>query len=304
MYSSYEGGRFTDKLNFDYSLAPESYFYDDTVLEATTVVNNTSTKFDKFNTKNLQGKIYVKNTSTNEGGELLNLIPYLSSKYSTTIVSDLSSRVLSFDLMYDTLLIQTNSFFVIEQLKFENGKFNDPFNDNISLPINSNNFDKISNRFKKDLNVYYYKLKVEQDSTQTKTLSVYPEIYEYNYNSNTNTKLFPKNNLELRNNINRFILSGYNVLYDKVDTPIITYRGDVDAFNLSYLVKDQNMSPVIASHNFFIDNNSNVTFVRDDYVRAVHDNKTFTFENTNTLDSFNFNLSSDPLTVSNKSLVL
>ena len=110
--------------------------------------------------------------------------------------------------------------------------------------------------------------------------------------------------MELRNNINRFILSGYNVLYDKVDTPIITYRGDVDAFNLSYLVKDQNMSPVIASHNFFIDNNSNVTFVRDDYVRAVHDNKTFTFENTNTLDSFNFNLSSDPLTVSNNSLVL
>ena len=95
-----------------------------------------------------------------------------------------------------------------------------------------------------------------------------------------------------------------NVLYDKVDTPIITYRGDVDAFNLSYLVKDQNMSPVIASHNFFIDNNSNVTFVRDDYVRAVHDNKTFTFENTNTLDSFNFNLSSDPLTVSNNSLIL
>ena len=66
LYSCYEGGRFTDKLNFDYSLAPESYFYDDTVLEATTVVNNTSTKFDKFNTKNLQGKIYVKNTSTND----------------------------------------------------------------------------------------------------------------------------------------------------------------------------------------------------------------------------------------------
>ena len=304
MYSSYEGGRFTDKLNFEYNLDPESYFYDDTVLQSTTVVNNTSTKFDKFNTKNLQGKIYVKNTATNEGGEILNLLPYLTSKYSTTITNDISSRVLSFDLMYDTLFIQTSSFFVIEQLKFENGKFNDPFNDNISLSYNTNNFDKLSNRFKKDLNVYYYKLNVEQDSTQTKTLSVYPEIYEYSYTTNKNTKIFPKNNLELSSNINRFILSGYDVLYDKVDTPIITYRGDVDVFNLSYLVKDQNMSPVIASHNFFIDNNSNVAFVRDDYVRAVYDNKTFTFENTNTLDSFNFNLSSDPLTVSNNSLVL
>lgn len=304
LYSSYEGGRFTDKLNFDYSLTPESYFYDDTVLETTTVVSNTSAAFDKFNSKNLQGKIYVKNTSTNTGGELLNLIPYLSSKYNATIVSDLSSKVLNFDLMYDTLFIQTNSFFVIEQLKFEDNKFNDPFSDNISLTLNTNNFDKISNRFKKDLNVYYYKLKVEQDSTQTKTLSVYPEIYEYNYTAKTNIKIFPRNTLELSNNINRFVLSGYDVLYDKVDTPIITYRGDLDLFNLSYLVKDQNMSPVIASHNFFVDNNNNVTFVRDDYVRAVHDNKTFTFENTDTLNSFSFNLSSEPLTVSNNSLVL
>jgi len=304
LYSSYEGGRFTDKLNFEYNLEPESYFYDGTVLETTTVVNNTSTNFDKFNSKNLQGKIYVKNVSTNEGGEIFNLIPYLSSKYNTTITNELSSKVLNFDLMYDTLFVQTSSFFVIEQLKFENGKFKEPFNDNISLSINTNDFDKLSNRFKKDLNVYYYKLNVERDSTQTKTLSVYPEIYQYSYTAKTNTKIFPKNNLELSNNINRFILSGYDVLYDKVDTPIITYRGDLDLFNLSYLVKDQNMSPVIASHNFFVDNNSNVAFVRDDYVRAVHDNKTFTFENTDTINSFSFNLSSKPLTVSNNSLVL
>jgi hypothetical protein len=304
LYSSYEGGRFTDSLNFEYSFEPESYFYDDTVFENTTVVSNTSAAFDKFNSKSLQGKIYVKNASTNTGGEIFDLLPYLSSKYSATIVSDLSSRVLSFDLMYDTLFIQTSSFFVIEQLEFNDGRFKDPFSNNISLSINTNNFDKISNRFKKDLNVYYYKLKVEQDSTQTKILSVYPEIYEYSYTEKTNTKLFPKNNLELADNKNRFILSGYDVLYDKVDTPIITYRGDIDVFNLSYLIKDQNMSPVIASHNFFIDSNGNVAFVRDDYVKAVHDNKTFTFENTNTLDSFNFNLSSEPLTVSNNSLVL
>ena len=304
LYGNYEGGRFTDKLTFDYSLAPESYFYDDTLLETTTVVSNPSATFDQFNSKNLQGKIYVKNISTNTGGEIFDLLPYLSSKYSTTIVSDLSSNVLNFDLMYDTLFIQTSSFFVIEQLQFEDNKFNDSFADNISLTLNTNNFDKISNRFKKDLNVYYYKLKVEQDSTQTTTLSVYPEIYEYSYTANTNIKIFPRNNSELSNNINRFILSGYDVLYDKVDTPIITYRGDLDLFNLSYLIKDQNMSPVIVSHNFFVDTNSDVTFVRGDYVRAVHDNKTFTFENTNTLNSFSFNLSSEPLTVSNNSLIL
>lgn len=303
-YTRYEGGMFTDKLNFEYNFLPESYSYDDTVYEVTTTVTNTSATFDKFETKDLEGKIYVKNSSTNTSGEIFDLLPYLSSKYSTSIVNDISSNVINFDLMYDTLFIQTSSFFVIEQLKFEDNQFKDPSTDNISLSVNTNNFDKISNRFKKDLSVYYYQLKVEEDTTDTKTLSVYPEIYEYNYVNRTNTKLFPSNDDELQANIKRFVLSGYNVLYNKSDTPRITYRGDVNAFNLSYLVKDQNMSPVIATHNFFIDSNKKVSFVRDNYVRAVYDNKTFTFEDNTVLNSFNFNLSSTPLETSEDSLIL
>ncbi len=303
-YSNYEGGKFTDRLNFEYNFLPESYSYDDTVYEITTAVTNTSDTFDKFETKNLKGKIYVKNAATNANGEIFDLLPYLSSKYTSTIVSDISSNVLNFDLFYDTLFIQTSSFFVIEQLNFKDNIFNNPFTDNISLPVNTNNFDKISNRFKKDLNVYYYKLKVEEDSTETKTLSVYPEIYEYSYVDRTNTKIFPKSDAQLRDNISRFVLSGYNILYDKADTPKITYRGDIDAFNLSYILKDQNMSPVIATHNFFIDTNNEVSFLRNEYVRAVNDNKTFTFENINILSSFNFNLSSLPLETSNNSLIL
>ena len=303
-YSNYEGGKFTDRLNFEYNFLPESYSYDDTVYEITTAVTNTSATFDKFETKDLEGKIYVKNAATNANGEIFDLLPYLSSKYTSTIVRDISSNVLNFDLFYDTLFIQTSSFFVIEQLNFKDNIFNNPFTDNISLSVNTNNFDKISNRFKKDLNVYYYKLKVEEDSTETKTLSVYPEIYEYSYVDRTNTKIFPKSDAQLRDNISRFVLSGYNILYDKADTPKITYRGDIDAFNLSYILKDQNMSPVIATHNFFIDTNNEVSFLRNEYVRAVNDNKTFTFENINILSSFNFNLSSLPLETSNNSLIL
>jgi hypothetical protein len=303
-YSNYEGGKFTDRLNFEYNFLPESYSYDDTVYEITTTVTNTSATFDKFETKDLEGKIYVKNAATNANGEIFDLLPYLSSKYTSTIVSDISSNVLNFDLFYDTLFIQTSSFFVIEQLNFKDNIFNNPFTDNISLSVNTNNFDKISNRFKKDLNVYYYKLKVEEDSTETKTLSVYPEIYEYSYVDRTNIKIFPKSDDQLRDNISRFVLSGYNILYDKADTPKITYRGDIDAFNLSYILKDQNMSPVIATHNFFIDSNKEVSFIRNEYVRAVNDNKTFTFENINILSSFNFNLSSLPLETSNNSLIL
>ena len=304
LYQRYEGGRFTDKLNFDYSPQAESYYYDDTVFGITTTISNSVNSFDRAAANNLEGKLYVKNAATKEGGELLDLLPYLSTKYNTNIVNDLSSRVYSFDLLYDTLFLQTSSFFVIESLNFENNKFSDPFTNNISLSINTNNFDKISNRFKKDLDVYYFKLKVENDNTQTKVLSVYPEIYQYNYTDRTNTKIFPKTATELANNINKFVLSSYDVLYDQANSLNITFREDIDMYNISYIIKDQNISPIIVSHHFNLDSNKDVTFMRDDYIRAVYDNKTYTFENNNPLSSFNFNLSSTPLSNSDNSLIL
>ena len=54
-----------------------------------------------------------------------------------------------------------------------------------------------------------------------------------------------------------------------------------------------------------IDSNDNVTFLRDDNLQAVFDNKTYTFERiSRTLSSFNFNLSSEPLGGEDNSLIL
>jgi len=158
-YTRLEGGRFTDTLLFEYTPQVESYYYDNTVLTGTTLTTNTSSAESRFNADRASGTIYVKNATTGVGTDLFTGVTYLSSRYSSNIKTDLSARVINFDLLYDTLFVETSSFFVIEPLRFEDGKFEDPFTNNVSLSINTDNYDKLSNRFEKDTQVYYYRLK-------------------------------------------------------------------------------------------------------------------------------------------------
>ena len=304
-YTRLEGGRFTDTLLFDYTPQIESYSYDNDVLEGSTITTNTSAEFSRFNANRSTGTIYVKNGTTRVGTDLFTEVAYLSSKYSSNIKTDLSARVMNFDLLYDTLFVETNSFFVIEPLKFEDGKFENPFTNNISLSINTDNYDKISNRFEKDAQVYYYRLKGLTNATDTKALSVYPEIYRYDYVDKKSEKLFPKNDAQLTSNGGIFSLPSLDVIYKETDSPVLTYRRDIDLFNLSFLLKDDNKSPYLISHVININSNDDVTFLRTDNYAAVFDNRTFTFENNaRALSSFNFNLSSAPLRNADNSLIL
>ena len=304
-FTRMEGGKFTDSLLFDYEPQKEEYFYDSTVLEPSILISDLTSKESRYDAEKLSGQIFVNNKSTNEGSHLFTALNYLSARYSPNIRTNLSSRVANFDLLYDTLFIETSSFFVIEPLKFEENKYINSFTNNISLSINTDNFDKISNRFADSLNVYYYQLKALTNSSDTKALSVYPEIYKYDYTDKKTAKIFPKNDSELSEKRDLFALSGLDVIYKESDTPVISYREDIDMFNLSYLLKDQNKSPLLVNYIINIDSNDNVTFLRDNNLRAVFDNKTFTFENNpRTLSSFNFNLSSVPLGNQDNSLIL
>jgi len=304
-YTRLEGGRFTDTLLFEYTPQVESYYYDNTVLTGTTLTTNTSSAESRFNADRASGTIYVKNATTGVGTDLFTGVTYLSSRYSSNIKTDLSARVINFDLLYDTLFVETSSFFVIEPLRFEDGKFEDPFTNNVSLSINTDNYDKLSNRFEKDTQVYYYRLKGLTSTTDTKALSVYPELYRYDYIDKKSTKLFPKNNAQLTSNREIFSLSSLDVIYKESDSPVLTYRRDVDLFNLSFLLKDQNKSPYLINYIININSNDDVVFLRNDNLRAVFDNRTFTFENNaRALSSFNFNLSSTPLRNADNSLIL
>ena len=304
-YTRLDGGRFTDTLLFDYTPQIESYYYDNDVLEGSTITTNTSSAFNRFNANRSTGTIYVKNGTTRVGTDLFTEVAYLSSKYSSNIKTDLSARVMNFDLLYDTLFVETSSFFVIEPLKFEDGRFENPFTNNISLSINTDNYDKISNRFEKDTQVYYYRLKGLTSTTDTKALSVYPEIYRYDYVDKKSEKLFPKTNAQLTSNRGIFSLSSLDVIYEETGSPILTYRRDIDLFNLSFLLKDENKSPYLISHVININSNDDVVFLRTDNLRAVFDNRTYTFENNaRALSSFNFNLSSTPLRNADNSLIL
>jgi hypothetical protein len=86
------------------------------------------------------------------------------------------------------LFIETSSFLVVENIDYNIETFDFDNSGSISnvLSTNTDNFDKISNRFKVGDNVFYAKLKhsgIINSNVVFKDFRVYPEIYKFNYNN-------------------------------------------------------------------------------------------------------------------------
>ena len=69
-------------------------------------------------------QFYVKNINKASDDsavkELTETLTYLSGKYNTTICNELSNKVVNFDILYDTLFIETSSFLVTEKTSYQN----------------------------------------------------------------------------------------------------------------------------------------------------------------------------------------
>ena len=141
-------GKFTTVFDLDITLNEKNLAYSDTVYE-TTVYSTVSAQIQGINRRNeLVGKLYVRNNKTKQVELFSDCFEYISSKYSTATAYSISNQLKNFDLVYNTLFLQTSSVLVIEKIDYSDGVFNQPGISNVAIQYNTNNFDKISNRIK------------------------------------------------------------------------------------------------------------------------------------------------------------
>lgn len=261
-FNVYDGGHFLDGDPFDTSIEPDNYYFVDSSDNLTTFTLSTTPYSDDYA---LNGKIFIKNVSDKYVYSLSAALPYLTSKYSSEIIDEMNENVTSFDIANDVLFIETPSYLTINKISMQNGDFVDPKSIPYALSIEGD-YTKISNRFKKDYNVYYCRLSTTSQTISSNNFIVYPEIYEFDLINFKNTKIFPKTS----NDITSFFdISGGNVRYTHVDKPTFNYNSRNNIYNISYLLKDQNDMPVLHRLDFTLD--PNVLF-------TTHDIRTF---NTN-----------------------
>jgi len=291
-----EAGLFTDVLLYEYTPGVESYDYSDTVYSNTTILSNIENENCLLSRSEYLGKIYVKNRDTKSVAELTSALSYIGARYPATISDQLSSSVLNFDMMYDTLFIETSSYMVVEKVLEVDGVFEDPTTDAYYLSINEDNFSKISNRYKKDQKVYFCKLQYIQDSVHDFT--IYPEIYEFDYLKQDVAMIFPTTANTVASNLHSFKIVGGDTTYHDASKPYITYSEDNRLFNISFIVRDLNKSPYLFTHSIDYTTGA-VTFVDSDCYIATTSKETLTGTS-----SYSFSLSSVPLSSSDLELVL
>lgn len=191
---------------------------------------------------NLAGSIFIKDSSDNVS-RLTDALPYISTKYGSSIYKEISSTVREFDLVYNTYFIQTSGNLVIDRIVYEDDIFKAPRTPNIIIPYNKSPYNPISNRFKIKDNVYFATLTSISFEQQ---LAVVPIIHKFNLTDFKLTQIYSN----IQQVSSDFIVNADGIEYVEAATPVITYNDDINRFNLAYLLKDQNKSPYLISVDF------------------------------------------------------
>lgn len=246
---------------------------------------------------NTNGILYIKDKNGNTN-KLLDALPYLYNRIEADIVTQLLSCVQDFNIIYDTLFIQTSSALVVDKIVNKNNLFEQPLTPVRTVRYNHDSFNKISNRYKVDSDVYFAVL----SGFNTQTIgnqSIVPIIYKYGLANDRIVKIYPNNSTYVNDNV----IPSTDILFTEASVPLISYNEETLTFNLTYILKDQNKSPTIVFLNFK-DLGSDNIITKSVYSRIGETGKTTLFTNLSTLNSFNVPLSSQSVAFNATSMIL
>lgn len=289
-----DGGRFELPFESIYDFSPNSYNFQN----STNVSSQYSLSATFDPNFDVNGKLMIKNSSTRQVLPILDTLPYLNGKYNSTIINELSSKIINFEITNDVLLIESPSYLTINRILFKNGIFQDPKSAPISINHSTTPYNKLSNRLKIGNDIYYSKLMTVSASVSTNNFIVYPEIYQFDTINFKNKKIFPLHSSDITEYFN---ISGGNVRYVKSDTPTLTYSSRNNIFNLSFLMKDQN--DLVSLHGYNFHTNPNVSFLNYTISKSSANEYSNIF-NFQTLSTLNVYLSAGLVKISNEEIIL
>lgn len=247
-----EGGYFSDSESSISFTEPVYEYSDESVNNVTKLLSSVG----GFNVDYLNnGFIYIKNSRTRNVLPLTEALSYLSTKYSNEVFDELENNVISFDVVLDTLFVETKSYLIVDKLELVGDEFTEPKIPSTVINKNSSAFEKISNRFRVKNKVFYMKTKnISFDDTYD---IFYPEIYEFDVTNFTNTRLYPSNPNSLSANDSLKIPRG-DFLFDSIQTPKLTYSSYPNKFAASFILKDQNHASDLLTYKFDITSDVNI----------------------------------------------
>lgn len=307
----YDCGYFTDNIIIgnDYNY-DTSYPYYDVVSDNCDTVISSLTGTDSYKTQamrqSLAGKMYVKNQAYSSSYPLSTALSVIFNKYSSSIKSELYENVKDFDIIYDTIIAETENYLVLDKIGYEGESFVNPVTKN-TVFVRAGDLNKFSNRFfnEKNKTVTFVILDQAPSLSASNYKSLYPNIYVYNLSNNTTVKAYPKPNTSVEElfNLGKIFDNSCNFNVTKIQSPILTYNSFNDVYKLTFIGEDNNGLFHIFDYGFYL-YDSQAIFLESKYYKHTKSINTTNFTNSNSIFSYTNPISGSISYSSNGALVL
>lgn len=297
-YKDYDAGFFTDDVQLpnDFIYGDNLRYVDATDPNGSSVLSNLSssrTSLTKDEKATLDGNLYVKNGTYSSSEKLSAALKPTVSKYSTTVQGQLNYELVDFDIIQNTIFLETKSGLLVDKIKYEEGKFVKPSTVNTYYTSNSaDNADTFTNRFlvEKTGKIYFGKFKQDDTSLSADNYKAYyPEIYEYSIDTNKSRLVYAGGSSLSAFDLNDENNTLRNYVPTSIHTPTIAYNTRNDLFKLTYIANDMNDFTHLIDVSFKLVDNSLSAIESNRYETLNNVVRTTTFGNQSNFGSISAN---------------
>jgi len=236
---------------------PEPYFIrsnffnivtDNRLTKYDTTTDNTEDVESLYDARNkVKGTIYFRNNNSSILQPLSAALSGVFIKYNQDVLNEVNDHVVSFDMFYDLLYIETENYVIFEKLYFDfesNIIFGNARADTVIYKGDHRDFEDVSLPWfnEKSKELFFVKTNLFYQLSCTTQKIIYPEIYKVDINSGDVIKLYPFNRqLSLEDVFTYSIVEvDRDVKINIINTekPLVNYNDDTNYYVISFLGKD------------------------------------------------------------------
>jgi len=229
-----------------------SFFLDYNIPLRETVIDTASSSITENKTiydaeYRAYGDIYFRRITNSEILPLSAALSAIFIKYEEPVQEELATKVINFDIFYDTILIETENYAVFDAVV--------PSADNKTIFSNTGTmnvvskgihreFEKLSTVWFDEINntLLVCKMCILPELSASNYKIVYPKVFLYDIGTKEFNQVYP---LERDEILTFEMLRGFSLI-DKsielniveIDKPVLTYNNDTDTYKLTYVGRD------------------------------------------------------------------
>ena len=195
----------------------------------------------------IYGDMYFRRASDSEVIPLSSALSAIFIKYNQTIQEEIYTKVINFDIYYDTILIETENYAIFDAVV--------PSPDGNTIYSNTGTMNAISKGIHREFekvstvwfdeinnNLLVCKMCILPELSATNYKIIYPKIYLLDIGTKEFSQVYPQ---ERDENLTFEMLRGFSLI-DKsielniveIDKPVLTYNNDTDTYKLTYVGRD------------------------------------------------------------------